>query len=48
MNKTQKLKFGPQPEKLQNEDVEKMQPKDLQRHLNNLREAIAELYLGIK
>ena len=34
--------------KLQDEDISTMEPKALQRHLANLREAIAELYLGIK
>jgi hypothetical protein len=34
--------------KLQDEDISQIEPKALQRHLANLREAIAELYLGIK
>jgi len=34
--------------KLEDEDVDRMEPKVMQRHLKNLREAIAELYLGIK
>jgi hypothetical protein len=34
--------------KLQEEDISQMEPKALQRHLATLREAIAELYLGIK
>jgi len=31
-----------------NEDITQMEPKKMQRTLLNLREAIAELYLGIK
>jgi hypothetical protein len=34
--------------KLQDVDISQMEPKALQSHLANLREAIAELYLGIK
>jgi hypothetical protein len=41
--------FGKKKDKVNdNEDIIQMEPKKMQRSLLNLRQAIAELYLGIK
>jgi hypothetical protein len=41
--------FGKKKDKVNdNEDIAQMEPKKMQRSLLNLRQAIAELYLGIK
>ena len=41
--------FGKKKDKVNgNEDITQMEPKKMQRALLNIRQAIAELYLGIK
>ncbi len=41
--------FGKKKDKVNgNEDITQMEPKTMQRALLNIRQAIAELYLGIK